>query len=164
MKDELAKTQKFHQIKDKVPSIVKKFIKKDHIMYGGRAIDSQVLPGFRTQSKDFDIYSKTPKEDALKLEKELDRIAGADIFTTEKAKFPKTTKVKDFRGETVADFTEIPKKIKTKILVGTNVETLTSMKPTIQKSIRMPKNAYRREKDRDNLNRIKLMEKLKKSI
>lgn len=161
---ELEKTRKFHLIKDRVPGIVRKFIKKEHILYGGKAINAQVLPHLKTKSKDFDIYSKTPKEDAIKLEKHLDKTAGADIFSTKKAKHPNTTKVKDFRGETVADFTKMPPRIKTKNLLGTNIETLDSMSPKIKKTLRNPANAYRKLKDQDNLNRIRLMKKIGKTL
>lgn len=163
-KIDLERTKKFHQMKSRVPGIVKKFIRKDHVLYGGKAINNQVMPGLRTVSKDFDIFSKTPKEDAKALEKELDKQAGADVFSVEKAKFPKTTKVKDLRGETVADFTQMPPKIKTKNLLGRNIETIDSMLPKIKKTIKSSKNAYRREKDLDNLNRIKLMRDIGKGL
>lgn len=161
---ELERTKKFHQIKSRVPGIVKKFIRKDHILYGGKAINNQVMPGLRTVSKDYDIFSKTPKEDAKALERELDKQAGADVFSVEKAKFPKTTKVKDLRGETVADFTEMPSRIKTKNILGRNMQTIDSMMPQIRKTLRSPANAYRKLKDSDNLNRIKLMRAIRKGI
>lgn len=164
MKNALERTKRFHLIKSRVPDIVKNFIRKDHIIYGGKAINKQVLPSLRTDSKDFDIFSNTPKEDALALEKVLDKKAGADVFSTEKAKFPKTTKVKDLRGETVADFTQMPPKIKSKNLLGRNFETIESMQPKIKKSLRTPKNAYRRAKDKDNLNRIKFMKEIEKKL
>ena len=164
MKADLEKTKKFHQIKSRVPGIVKNFIRKDHVLYGGKAINNQVMPGLRTQSKDFDIFSKTPKEDAKALERELDRQAGADVFSVEKAKFPRTTKVKDLRGETVADFTEMPPKIKTKNILGRNMQTIDSMMPQIKSTLRNPANAYRKPKDSDNLNRIKLMRDIRKGM
>lgn len=163
-KADLERTKKFHQIKSRVPGIVKKFIRKDHILYGGKAINQQVMPGLRTVSKDFDIFSNTPKEDAKALERELDRQAGADVFSVEKAKFPRTTKVKDLRGETVADFTEMPSKIKIKNILGNNMQTIDSMMPQIRTTIRNPKNAHRRAKDSDNLNRIKLMRDIRKGM
>lgn len=163
-KADVERTKKFHQIKSRVPGIVKSFIRKDHILYGGKAINEQVMPGLRTASKDFDIFSKTPKQDAKALERELDRQAGADIFKVEKAKFPRTTKVKDLRGETVADFTEMPDKIKTKNILGRNVETIDSMVPKIKKTIRNPRNAHRRPKDSDNLNRIIIMRNIRKGL
>ncbi len=161
---DLERTRKFHQIKNRVPGIVKKFLREDHITYGGRAINKQVMPGLKTASKDFDVFSKTPKEDAKALERELDRQAGADIFKVEKAKFPRTTKVKDLRGETVADFTQMPPRIKSKNILGRNVETIDSMIPKIRKTLRSPSNAYRKEKDLDNLNRILLMKKLGRGL
>lgn len=161
---DLERTKKFHQIKDRVPGIVKKFLREDHILYGGKAINNQVLPSLRTVSKDFDVFSKNPKEDAKALERELDKQAGADVFSVEKAKFPRTTKVKDLRGETVADFTEMPPKIKTKNILGRNMESIDSMLPKIRKTLRSPKNAYRKEKDSDNLNRILLMRKFRKEL
>jgi len=163
-KADLEKTKKFHQIKSRVPGIVKKFIRRDHVVYGGKAINQQVMPGLRTVSKDFDIFSKTPKEDAKALERELDKQAGADVFSVEKAKFPKTTKVKDLRGETVADFTEMPSKIKTKNILGRNIETIDSMVQKIKKTISSPANAYRRGKDSDNLNRIIIMRNIRKGL
>ena len=97
-------------------------------------------------------------------ERELDRQAGADVFKTEKAKFPRTTKVKDLRGETVADFTQMPPKIKTKNILGRNMESIDSMVPNIKKTLRNSANAYRKEKDSDNLNRIMLMREIKKGM
>ncbi len=164
MSKDLERTKKFHQIKSRVPGIVKSFIKKDHVLYGGKAINNQVLPNLRTVSKDYDIFSKTPKEDAKALERELDKQAGADVFSVEKAKFPKTTKVKDLRGETVADFTEMPSRIKTKNIMGRNMQTIDSMIPQIKATIRNPKNAHRKAKDSDNLNRIKLMRAIRKGM
>lgn len=163
-KSDLEKTKKFHQMKSKIPGIVRNFLREDHILYGGKAINRQVMPGLKTVSKDFDVFSNTPKEDAKALEKELDRQAGADVFSSEKAKFPRTMKVKDLRGETVADFTQMPSRIKSKNLLGMNFETIDSMAPKINKTLRSPRNAYRRAKDRDNLNRIKLMKELNKGL
>jgi len=161
MKVSLEKTRRFHRIKEQIPAIVRGFIKKEHIVYGGRAINNQVLAHLRTPSKDFDIFSKTPKQDAKELEAYLDKKAGADIFTSEPAKHKGTFKVKDLRGETIADFTKMPNKIKFKQLAGIKVETIGSMTPKIKKTIRNPTNAHRKLKDIDNLNRIKLMRKFK---
>lgn len=163
-KSDLERTKKFHNVKDRVPGIVRKFLRQDHVLYGGKAINRQVMPGLKTVSKDFDIFSKTPKEDAIALEKELDKQAGADVFSVEKANFPKTTKVKNFRGETVADFTQMPPKIKSKLLSGLKVETIDSMIPKIRKTIRNPANAHRRLKDSDNLNRILIMRDIRRGL
>lgn len=158
------RTRKFHNIKERVPSIVKRFIRNEHVLYGGKAINQQVIPSLVTESKDFDIFTKNPKRDARALEKELDKQAGGDVFSVAKAKFPRTMKVKNLRGETVADFTQMPSGIKCRRIGGLNVQSIESMEAGIRRTLRNPANAYRKGKDSDNLNRIILTRKLKRGL
>ena len=67
--------------------------KKDkNIIYGARSINAQV--GVLSRSTDdYDVFTKNPRNSAIKTEKNFDKISGADNFYTKPAMHPGTFKV-----------------------------------------------------------------------
>lgn len=80
------KTAAANPLTKKSLSIVKQFLKTEHVMaYGGTAINNLLPPEERfydpeTTVPDYDFYSKNPQEDAMKL---ADQLAKADVVNVE---------------------------------------------------------------------------------
>ena len=132
----------------------------EHIIFGARASNAQLPPHLRKHTEDFDIFTKKSKKEAEQMEKKLDKAYGGDFFSTESALHKGTHKVKsNVTGRTVADYTSQGKKPGVKKILGVKYATLSSIKRKIEKNLRDEKSAFRHDKDRETLQRIKLHEK-----
>jgi len=151
---------------EKIPSIIEGHVKKtDSIIYGRRAMNKQ-LPGFvRATTYDYDIYNKTPKKTARQMQGRLDKEFGADMFYDKPAQHPGTHKVmfvgKDMKKKTeddqeIADYTQMPSKVQTKRIGGIRYESIRSVVRGKKAILRDKESAYRHEKDREDLRRIKV--------
>jgi len=127
--------------------------KKGQVVYGARAVNPQLPVYLQEKTSDYDILTKKPKKSAQDLVNELKKYSSYDI-KLEKAKHPGTYKVK-VNDKTVADYTQIRGKPKTKLILGVKYKDLSSIKKSIQRSVRKPENVYRREKDLTTLEKIK---------
>lgn len=131
-----------------------------HIIYGARATNAQLPQHLKKHTEDFDIFVKDSKQEAKQIEKKLDKAYGGDLFRVEKAKHEKTYKVKsNVTNRTVADYTSKGRKPNVKKILGTKYATLGSIKRTIGRTLRDEVQAFRHDKDRETLQRIKLHEK-----
>lgn len=149
---------------------IMKMVKRNRfIVYGGQAIKKHIGPLARP-TQDIDILTSSPRKSAKRLEKELDRKAGGNYYYTEPAKHPGTWKVKhigpDMKWKTeddinVADFTKPARRYKTTTLGGVRYVTIPEIIKDKRKTLRDPEYAFRHEKDRDDLKRIKLAKQLK---
>jgi len=117
--------------------------KKDGIIvYGAQAVNEQVGVMHSRPTFDWDVHSPKPIHSGVKLEKAIDNHAQANIshtevitFTDEKSKTKKMSRVRLKGFDTVADFTPMPKKIKTTIINGVNFETLENAEKKYNKMI-----------------------------
>lgn len=132
--------------------------KEEQIIYGARAINQQIPHYLHKKTQDYDILTKKPLKSAIKLAEELNRRVGKEEYSVVKALHKGTFKVKDTKGNTIADYTQLKGNIKTKKSWGNKYKDIKSIKKNVIISIKNPKNAFRREKDEDSLRRIKMSE------
>lgn len=139
-------------------TVLNKAEKEDQIIYGARAINRQVPTPLKKKTRDFDILTNKPRKKAKELVEELNRRLGKEEFVMTKAKHKGTFKVKDSKGKTVVDYTQINKRPKVKRSFGNKFKDIKSIKKNIQRVIKKQETEFRREKDLDALRRIKLSE------
>ncbi len=151
--------------------VIENFIRKtDNIIYGARAMNVQVAPGLQRMTFDYDLYSKKPKVHATLLEKRMDRLSGGDFFYMKEAMHKGTFKVmdkgRDRRKGTlddfgIADFTRPNRKIRTIRVQGIRYAKLSERRKDIKTSLSNHLFAFRHEKDKMDLFRIKVSGKIR---
>jgi len=129
--------------------------KKNQIIYGARAINSQLPAYLRKKTSDYDILTNKPMKSAKELAIELNRRLHNEEFKVVKAKHKGTYKIKDSQGKTIVDYTQLKRKPKSIKYYGNSFYDLKSIKKNINRSLKNPKNYFRKEKDLDSLRRIK---------
>jgi len=165
--------------KQLIPDIIEKRVrKKKQIIYGAQALKMQ-LPGFLSftrQTKDYDILSSNPRQEANIMQALLDKkiAGGKNLFFSRPAKHPGTHKVlyvgpdgipntKD--DEEIADYTKKTRPFPpTKIINGIRYERISHIKKGKIKTIKDPESRYRHEKDIDDLQLIGASEILRRPI
>ena len=159
----LKQVNRFYKKKKEIPEIVLSKTGNKEIIYGARAINKQVPMHLRKKTDDYDIFSKTPKKDALETERALDKKFGGNYFETKPAIHPGTYKVIS-RIDKVgyADYTIPDKKIPFKVINKKKYVDMEYVKKHIKQTLKDPEAKFRHAKDTDALNRIKLAEKLKR--
>jgi len=127
---------------------------KGEIIIGSYAFNKQVkypFPFKKTPHTDIDIKHKRPRKAAKRIERNLDRYAGCDNYYVEPLKHDQgiTYRVKDRAqgGKTIADVSKLKRNIPTTTIDGEKYETLSHREKEINKMLKDPKAAYRREKD-----------------
>ncbi len=143
--------------------IISKARRDKDTIFGARAIRKRIGITSRP-TKDFDIFTKNPKQSAIEIERLSDKITRGDNFFVKKGKNPKTWKVKGFgkdriRGTeddfTLVDFTKTPRpKPKSTKINGVRFRTLEEEARAKLRLIKNKKFAFRREKDLEDLRRI----------
>lgn len=133
------------------------------IVYGARAMNIHLPINLRRHTRDYDIYSRTPKAKAIKLEKALDRDSGGNFFYVKQALHKGTWKVMDIgldnrRGTYddfgVADYSKPDRKIRFNIINNIRYASLSERAKDARKSLRNPRFQFRHSKDRFDLWRI----------
>jgi len=154
------------KIKGKIDIIILDDTKKrKNIVYGAQSIKKQTgVLGRKTF--DFDIFSNNPKENAKAVERRIEKLTSKDSFYTKPAMHPGTWKV-NYKGEDnkkgtrddigIADYTNSPKpKPPIKIINGIRYRTITQEAKSKRKALSQKEFKFRHEKDREDLERIKL--------
>lgn len=160
----LKQVDKFHRKKKSIPRVVMSVTDSHEIIYGARAMNKQLPSHLDKPTMDYDIFSPTPKKDAMQTEKALDKEFGGDYFFVEPAKHKGTWKVKShINKEGYADYTKPEGYVPYRKIGGKKYVKLAYVKAHIMKTLKDPEAKYRHDKDRDALNRIKVYEKLKKA-
>ncbi len=131
---------------------------KNQVIHGTRALNEQIPPHLRRETKDFDIFTDNPRKYARELASTLKRRLG-DKFKVVKGNHPGTFKVKK-NGETVVDFTQKKGPIKSKRILGVKYKAIGTIKKGTQKLVKKKGTEFRREKDFDTLRRIKEIERI----
>jgi len=146
--------------------IVLQRVKKDKsIIYGSRAVNSQVMGALTADTRDYDIYDKTPNRSAHRLERSLDRNAGYNAYTTRPALHKGTSKVVFIKSQTgVADYTKPKGPVQFIIINGVRYRRLDVEKQRRQEILRDPKSKYRWAKDKDAIHRISLSEWIRRKM
>lgn len=130
--------------------------KNKQILHGSRAFNYQIPTYLKKPTKDYDIYSKSPKKYAVELANELKRRLGEEVNVS-KGSHKGTFRV-GINGEFIADITQLKHKPQTKKVWGIEVKNLKSIKKNAQRLIKDKTKEYRREKDLDTLRRIEINE------
>jgi len=163
MTSKLKKVETFHRKKKNIPKVVRRTIGNKEIIYGARALNKRFPPHLDRHTTDFDVFSPTPKKDAIQTEKALDKHFGGDYFEVKPAQHPGTFKVvSKINEEGYADYTKPEEKIPSEKIGGKRYVKLSYVKQHIKKTLKDPEAKYRHAKDRDALNRIQIYEKIKK--
>ncbi len=138
--------------------------KKGQVIHGARAINIQVPAHLRKKTKDYDVFTKNPKKSARELVNTLKRRLGnGERFKVKKGKHPGTFKVKK-DDETIADFSQSRRPIKSKTILGVKYKDIGTIKKSTQKLVKKTGTEFRREKDISTLQRIKEVERIEKAF
>jgi len=148
--------------------------KKKQVIYGARSIEAQ-NPLFARDTSDYDILSKHPKSDANELKRKLNRLMQINYFYSKPAKHKGTFKVKgigmDMKKDTeddesIADYTGqltgMSNNVPTYKKNGVRYRLLKIELERKKAILKDPEFAFRREKDKDDINRIKGYLKIKR--
>jgi hypothetical protein len=135
--------------------------KRDLVVYGARASNLQLPQHLQRATSDYDVLSKKPKKTAREILTNLNKGLGGEYFRLEQAKHKGTYKIKsNYTNETIADITQEKRKPKYKEHLGIKYKKLNSIKRALQKSVKNPKAEFRKGKDLETINRIKLTEEI----
>lgn len=149
----------YYRNRARIDAIVLADARRDkHIIYGAKAINAQVPSFLQSYTEDFDIFSRTPKQDAYETERKLDAKFSGDAFSVKKGKYAGTWKVKsNVTKRTIADYTfPVEGAVPSVSRKGNKYARLSWIRSKLSKSIKDPRNAYRFEKDSEALQRIAL--------
>jgi hypothetical protein len=138
--------------------ILDKAQKEQQIIYGARAINRQLPIYLKKKTEDYDILTKKPKSSAEELVNELNRRLGKKEYVVVKAKHKGTYKIKDISGRTIVDYTQLKRIPKNIASWGNRYYDIKSIKKNIQKRLKDPTKEFRKQKDLDALNRIRISE------
>ncbi len=154
----LKNADRFHRLKQTIPNLIRQTIDNSEIIHGGRAVNKQLQSQhLRTQTRDFDVFSKNPKKSAQDTERYLDKRFGFNAFEVKKGEHPGTYKVRARANtQTYADFTKPTQKIPFRIINGKRYATLNYHQRHAKETIKGGLATHRVGKDRDQINRIKL--------
>jgi len=160
----LKETENFYKKKELIQKIILQTIKNKEIIYGEQAVKIRLPKHLQRYTKDYDVYSRTPKKDAVEAEKKLDKAFGGDYFYTEPAEHKGTYKVRSrINGEGYADFTEPERNYDSDKIKGHKYIKTKHIKDRIKEILEDKTQEFRHAKDRDTLNRLKILEKKKYS-
>ena len=145
--------------------------KKKNIIYGAQAMNNQLPFFLQRRTKDFDIFSNTPRKDARDLKNKLNRKVGQDMYFNKSALHPGTYKVMS-RGEdgrkntqddiAVADYTKTPRGARYTTSGGVKYIDMSLIERDRRKALKDKAAKFRYEKDKADLERIKANKGIKK--
>lgn len=163
MRITLKKTEKFHRQKHKIGKIIVSRTDKHETVYGARALNVRFPTFLDRHTRDFDIFSSTPRKDAVETEKALDKEFGGDFFYVKKGEYPSTYKVKAHAtDETYADYTKTPKDLERERIRNLFFPTIPHIEKSLKRTLADPEAEHRHKKDQDSLNRIQIFKKLRR--
>jgi len=138
------------------------------IVFGSQALNAHFPPWLDKETKDWDVVANVSSKEsseklAHQLEQKLDRHYGGDFFGVEPAIHEGTFRIRSkVTGVVVADVSLKDREIKFKRIQGINYASLEWLEWEAERLIASPDAEFRRAKDKDNLQRIKVYKRLKK--
>jgi len=134
------------------------------IVFGAQAANAQLPDWLDKETKDWDVVSvKDAQKLANKLESMLDRRYGGDFFGVEPAVHLGTFRIRSkVTGVVVADISLKNREIDFKRVKGVNYASLDWLEKEAEKLIADPEAKFRRSKDTDTLQRIRVFKRHKK--
>ncbi|KKN07816.1 hypothetical protein LCGC14_1063090 [marine sediment metagenome] len=145
-------------------AVISSIGRKGGILHGARAQNAQLPRFLERKTKDYDIFVRRPQIRAKALEMKLDKLFRGDFFRVKKGKSKviSVSKVVDnINNESIVDFARPSRKVTTKVISGIRVATLKDQKDRAIKNLTDPNARFRRDKDREFLERIREFEKLR---
>lgn len=136
----------------------------DMIVFGSQALNAHLPDWLDKETKDWDVVSVgDPKKLAGKLEQMLDKRYGGDFFGVEPAIHPGTFRIRSkVTGVVVADISLKDREISFNRIKGINYASLDWLESEAERLIASPDAEFRRSKDMDNLQRIRVFKRHKK--
>jgi len=141
-------------------AVIDEVKRRKHIIHGAKSANLQMPEPFQRQTKDWDVWARSPREAQDKMEDYLDKVAGYDAFAETSIPLSGSNEtvyrvVDRLTGHEVVDFVKTPKDAKYKLINGVRYETLDYAKKIYQNIIRNPEINYQRKmKSRRDLERI----------
>lgn len=134
------------------------------IVFGAQAANAHLPSWLDKDTKDWDVVSVDRAEEmANKLERMLDRRYGGDFFGVEPAIHPGTFRIRSkVTGVVVADVSLKDRNIDFKQIMGINYASLDWLEEEAERLIADPDAKFRRSKDMDTLQRIRVYRKYKR--
>lgn len=159
----LQHTEHFNRHKHDIIPVIKTTIGDKEIIYGEHSLMVRMPGHLKRHTDDIDVMSPTPLKDAVQAEKKLDKFFGGDFFYVKKAEHLGTYKVVAKANEQgYADFTKMPHNMPSETIGSYRYSTIRTEKLNRMRSLRDDSFKFRHGKDRDALNRIRILEKLNK--
>jgi len=128
------------------------------VVYGAKALNAHLPDWLDKETKDWDIFTAGSAEEmAGQLERKLDKRYGGDFFSVEPALHPGTFRIRSkVTGAIAADVSLKDKEVEFKRIEGINYATLDWLENEATRLVNDPETAFRRSKDRDTLQRIRV--------
>ena len=153
-------------IEDLEPVILGQTKRRRNVVHGGKAIMKQLPPEFGRPTRDYDLWSRKPKEHAFELQALLDKKTGGDNFYDASIPLSGSNEtvyrvVSRLDGKEVADFMKMPGKTKGlyKVIGGVRYETLEHAKEVYRSILNNPELRHRHSKSARDLDRILAFER-----
>lgn len=134
------------------------------VVFGSQALNAHFPDWLDKETKDWDVVAEEDSQKlAGKLEHMLDRRYGGDFFGVEPAIHEGTFRIRSkVTGVVVADVSLKDREIEFKRIQGVNYATIGWLEDEAERLIASPDAKFRRSKDMDNLQRIRVFKKLKR--
>ena len=127
-----------------VKPILKQSRKDKTVLYGAFAVNKLLGQNYERGTYDLDVYSRTPKQHAIEIEKSIDQTVNADLAYVEQTEYPsggdwkKLYRVKLKNDVTEADFNSMPKDIKYTEKKGVRYESLERAEKKYKRMLKKP--------------------------
>lgn len=134
------------------------------VVFGSQALNAHLPDWLDKETKDWDILSVGDvQKSAIKLESVLDKRYGRDFFSVEPAIHPGTFRIRSkVTGVVVADISLKDREIDFQRVKGVNYASLEWLEKEAKKVLANPEAAFRRAKDTDTLQRIRVYKRYKR--
>lgn len=160
-----SKTRKFNINQPAIRrAVISSIGRKGGIIHGARAQNAQLPRFLEKKTKDYDVFVKFPHKRAKALEMKLDKLFRGDFFRVKKGRskvVPVSKVISNVNNEAIVDFARPNRQVPTKVISGLRVATLKDQKERAIKNLTDPNARFRRDKDREFLERIREFEKLR---
>lgn len=133
------------------------------IVFGGKAVNAYLPAWLDKETKDWDILTPgSSKKAASDLEARLNKHYGGEYFSIEPAIHEGTFRIRSkVTGVVVADISMKDRQIDFKKRQGVNYATLDFLEEEAENVLSDPEKSFRHNKDRDTLQRIKVLKRVK---
>ena len=157
-KPTVSQTKKFYRNKRSIIPSILDVTEPHEVIHGERAVQQYIPKRLHRHTTDIDIFTNTPRIDALEAERRLDKRFGGDVFFTEQGQHEGTWRVKSRTdGQAYADYTKPENGMPPfKTIRGFNYVTKSYIQKHNKKVLQDPEAYYRHQKDKDTLNRLKI--------